>query len=102
MLQVGLDVAYEVHGDRGFVGRRVMALPLLTVTALLRGSGLGTAGARRSAPAVASGDRFALARAPVGRCDCPRHTSVVNVLFDRPEEGEASVVVDYPRYGRRV
>jgi membrane protein len=37
-LQVALDVAYEVHGDRGFVGRRVMALPLLTITALLGGA----------------------------------------------------------------
>lgn len=31
-LQIGLDVAYEVEGDRGFVGRRLMALPLLGAT----------------------------------------------------------------------
>ncbi len=37
-LQVALDVAYEVDGDRGFVGRRLMALPLLIITALLGGA----------------------------------------------------------------
>ena len=38
-LQVGLDVAFEVDHDRGFVGRRVMAMPLLAVTVLLGGIG---------------------------------------------------------------
>jgi membrane protein len=37
-LQVGLDVAYEVSGDRGFVGRRVRAIPLLGASALAGGS----------------------------------------------------------------
>jgi membrane protein len=36
-LQVALDVAYEVPRDRGFVGRRVVALPLIGVTVLLGG-----------------------------------------------------------------
>ena len=34
-LQVGLDLAYEVETDRGFVGRRLMALPLLAATVVL-------------------------------------------------------------------
>ncbi len=38
-LQVGLDVAFEVDHDRGFVGRRVMAMPLLAVTVLFGGIG---------------------------------------------------------------
>jgi len=37
-LQVGLDVAYEVDRDRGFVGRRVMALPLIALTVVLGGA----------------------------------------------------------------
>jgi membrane protein len=37
-LQVGLDVAFEVHGDRGFIGRRLMALPLVALTVALGGS----------------------------------------------------------------
>lgn len=37
-LQVGLDVAYEVPGDRGFVGRRIMALPLLAATVVIGGA----------------------------------------------------------------
>lgn len=40
-LQVGLDVAYEVSSDRGFLGRRVMALPLIAATAVLGGAGSG-------------------------------------------------------------
>ena len=38
-LQVGLDVASEVSRDRGFVGRRMMAVPLLAVSVLLGGVG---------------------------------------------------------------
>ena len=38
-LQVGLDVAFEVGHDRGFVGRRIMAVPLLAVSVLLGGIG---------------------------------------------------------------
>ncbi len=38
-LQVGLDVASEVDHDRGFIGRRVMAVPLLAVSVLLGGIG---------------------------------------------------------------
>jgi membrane protein len=38
-LQIGLDVAFEVSHDRGFLGRRLMALPLLAFTILLGGSG---------------------------------------------------------------
>jgi len=34
-LQVGLDLAYEVDADRGFVRRRLMALPLLGATVVL-------------------------------------------------------------------
>ncbi len=37
-MQVTLDVAYEVEGDRGFVGRRLMALPLIGVTIVLGGA----------------------------------------------------------------
>jgi len=37
-LQVGLDIACEVSGDRGFIGRRLVALPLVAVTVLLGGS----------------------------------------------------------------
>lgn len=36
-LQVALDVAYEVPRDRGLLGRRAMALPLLGITAVLGG-----------------------------------------------------------------
>lgn len=36
-LQVGLDVAYEVTRDRGFLGRRLMAIPLIVLTGLLGG-----------------------------------------------------------------
>jgi membrane protein len=34
-LQVALDAAYEAPGDRGLVGRRLMALPLIGVTVVL-------------------------------------------------------------------
>ncbi|MGA2519639.1 MAG: YihY/virulence factor BrkB family protein [Acidimicrobiales bacterium] len=37
-LQVGLDVAYEITADRGFVRRRIMALPLLACTVVLGGA----------------------------------------------------------------
>lgn len=37
-LQVGLDVAYEVDRDRGFFGRRLMALPLIGVTLVCGGA----------------------------------------------------------------
>lgn len=37
-LQVGLDIACEVERDRGFVGRRLMALPLVAATVVLGGS----------------------------------------------------------------
>lgn len=37
-LQIGLDIAYEVRGDRGFVRRRLMSLPLVALTILLGGS----------------------------------------------------------------
>lgn len=36
-LQVALDVAYEVPRDRGLLGRRAMALPLLGITVVLGG-----------------------------------------------------------------
>lgn len=36
-LQIGLDVAYEVKRDRGFLGRRAMAVPLLLLTLVLGG-----------------------------------------------------------------
>jgi membrane protein len=36
-LQVGLDVAYEVPSDRSFLGRRLMALPLVALTVVLGG-----------------------------------------------------------------
>ena len=36
-LQVALDVAYEVPRDRGFFGRRLVAIPLIGVTLLLGG-----------------------------------------------------------------
>jgi membrane protein len=38
-LQVALDIAYEVPRDRGFLGRRVMSLPLLGLTVVLGGAG---------------------------------------------------------------
>jgi len=34
-LQIGLDVAYEVKKDRGYLGRRAMAVPLLAITLVL-------------------------------------------------------------------
>lgn len=37
-LQIGLDMVCEVPGDRGFVGRRLMALPMLGATVLLGGT----------------------------------------------------------------
>jgi membrane protein len=37
-LQIALDVAYEVPRDRGFLGRRAAALPLVGVTVLLGGA----------------------------------------------------------------
>ncbi len=40
-LQVGLDVAFEVRSDRGFVRRRLVALPLLVLTVLLGGAASG-------------------------------------------------------------
>jgi membrane protein len=36
-LQIGLDVAYEVKKDRGYFGRRAMAVPLLVLTLVLGG-----------------------------------------------------------------
>ena len=40
-LQVGLDVAYDVTTDRGFVGRRLRSLPLLAGTVVLGGGAFG-------------------------------------------------------------
>jgi membrane protein len=40
-LQVGLDVAFEVGSDRGFVSRRLRAVPLLALTVLLGGAASG-------------------------------------------------------------
>jgi membrane protein len=40
-LQVGLDVAFEVPSDRGFVRRRLVAVPLLVLTVLLGGAASG-------------------------------------------------------------
>ena len=40
-LQVGLDVAFEVSSDRGFVRRRVMSVPLLVLTVVLGGAASG-------------------------------------------------------------
>jgi membrane protein len=40
-LQVGLDVAFEVTSDRGFVRRRLVALPLLALTVVLGGAASG-------------------------------------------------------------
>jgi membrane protein len=37
-LQIGLDVAYEVKNDRGYLGRRAMAVPLLLLTLVLGAS----------------------------------------------------------------
>jgi membrane protein len=37
-LQVGLDVAYEVSTDRGFLRRRLMSLPLVGLTVVLGGA----------------------------------------------------------------
>lgn len=37
-LQVGLDVAFEVEGDRGFLGRRLMAIPLIAITLICGGA----------------------------------------------------------------
>jgi membrane protein len=38
VLQISLDVAYETEGDRGFVGRRTMALPLIGLTIAFGGA----------------------------------------------------------------
>jgi len=40
-LQVGLDVAFEVSSDRGFVRRRLMAVPLVVLTVILGGAASG-------------------------------------------------------------
>jgi membrane protein len=40
-LQVGLDVAFEVSSDRGFVRRRLAAVPLLVLTVVLGGAASG-------------------------------------------------------------
>ncbi len=40
-LQVGLDVAFEVSSDRGFVRRRLVAVPLVVITVLLGGAASG-------------------------------------------------------------
>src|SRR3984957_3367019 len=40
-LQVGLDVAFEVSSDRGFVRRRLVAVPLLVLTVVLGGAASG-------------------------------------------------------------
>lgn len=40
-LQVGLDVACEVRHDRGFVGRRLWAIPLLVASVVLGGAASG-------------------------------------------------------------
>jgi membrane protein len=40
-LQVALDVAYEVPSDRGFLGRRRWAVPLVAVTIILGGAAFG-------------------------------------------------------------
>lgn len=40
-LQVGLDVAYEIASDRGFLRRRLMALPLVGLTVTLGGASSG-------------------------------------------------------------
>ncbi len=40
-LQVGLDVAFEVRSDRGFVRRRLVAVPLLVLTVVLGGAASG-------------------------------------------------------------
>jgi membrane protein len=37
-LQIALDVGYEVPGDRGLIGRRLVALPLIVATAVLGGA----------------------------------------------------------------
>jgi len=40
-LQVGLDVAFEVRSDRGFVRRRLVAVPLVVLTIVLGGAASG-------------------------------------------------------------
>ncbi len=40
-LQVGLDVAFEVRSDRGFVRRRLVAVPLVVLTLVLGGAASG-------------------------------------------------------------
>ena len=40
-LEVGLDVAFEVRSDRGFVRRRLVAVPLLFLTVVLGGAASG-------------------------------------------------------------
>jgi membrane protein len=40
-LEVGLDVAYEITSDRGFVRRRLVAVPLLGLTVVLGGAASG-------------------------------------------------------------
>ncbi len=42
-LQIGLDMAFGVAKDRGFVGKRLVALPLLLVTIVLGGGAFGLA-----------------------------------------------------------
>lgn len=40
-LQIGLDVAFEVPSDRGFVRRRLVAVPLVVLTVVLGGAASG-------------------------------------------------------------
>ncbi|MHB1988118.1 MAG: YihY/virulence factor BrkB family protein [Acidimicrobiales bacterium] len=56
-LQVALDVAYEVQRDRGFIGRRLVAIPLIGISLLFGGIAsvllvLGAPLARLLPPAV--------------------------------------------------
>jgi membrane protein len=68
-LQVGMDQAFEVRSDRGFVGRRLMALPLL--------------GATTSFGALASG--LVVLGAPIGTLlhrDVPLAGGAFDLLFN--------------------